>query len=143
MSAKELVMKTVRKMSDEMSMEKILEELAILAAIQRGEEAADAGKVISHDELVAAMAEEDNLSERFGPTRYSPCHGKSWSRHSGELASRYLIEFASRCRRPSPELFGKEPGVSHVAFLPVRDFLELPPRGHSIGRRPVAQGPQI
>jgi predicted transcriptional regulator len=51
MSAKELVMKTVRKMSDKMSMEEILEELAILAAIQRGEEAADAGKVISHEEM--------------------------------------------------------------------------------------------
>jgi predicted transcriptional regulator len=51
MSAKELVMKSVRKMSDKMSMEEILEELSILAAIQRGEEAADAGKVISHQEM--------------------------------------------------------------------------------------------
>ena len=38
-------------MSDKMSIEEILEELAILAAIQRGEEAADAGKVISHEEM--------------------------------------------------------------------------------------------
>lgn len=51
MSAKELVIKTVRKMSDEVSMDEILEELAILAAIKRGEEAADAGKVISHEEM--------------------------------------------------------------------------------------------
>lgn len=51
MSAKELVMKTVRKMSDDMSLEEILEELALLAAIQRGEEAADQGKVISHEEM--------------------------------------------------------------------------------------------
>jgi predicted transcriptional regulator len=53
MSAKELVLKTVRKMSDELSMEEILEELAILAAIRHGEEAADAGKVVSHEEIKA------------------------------------------------------------------------------------------
>jgi predicted transcriptional regulator len=51
MSAKELVLKTVRKMSDELSMEEILEELSILAAIREGENAADAGKVISHEEM--------------------------------------------------------------------------------------------
>jgi len=51
MSAKQLVLETVGKMSDKVSMEKILEELAILAAIQRGEEAADEGKVISHEEM--------------------------------------------------------------------------------------------
>lgn len=53
MSAKELVLKAVRKMSDEASMEQILEELAILAAIRQGEEAADAGKVVSHEEIKA------------------------------------------------------------------------------------------
>ncbi len=51
MSAKELVVKTVRKMSDELSMEEILEELSILAAIREGEDAADARKVISHEEM--------------------------------------------------------------------------------------------
>lgn len=47
MSAKELV----RKRSDKLSREEILEELAILAAIRQGEEAADAGQVISHEEM--------------------------------------------------------------------------------------------
>lgn len=51
MSAKELILKTVRKMSDKMTIEEILEELAILAAIRQGEEAADEGKVISHQEM--------------------------------------------------------------------------------------------
>jgi predicted transcriptional regulator len=51
MSAKQLVLETVRTMSDQMSMEQILEELAILAAIRRGEEAADEGKVVSHEEM--------------------------------------------------------------------------------------------
>ena len=51
MSAKELVLRTVRKMSDKLTIDQILEELAILAAIRRGEEAADQGKVITHDEM--------------------------------------------------------------------------------------------
>jgi predicted transcriptional regulator len=51
MSAKELVLKTVRKMPDKATIEQILEELAILAAIRRGEEAAEQSKVISHDEM--------------------------------------------------------------------------------------------
>lgn len=57
MSAKELILKTVRKMSDAMSMQEILDELAILAAIRRGEQAADEGKVISHDEIKKRVKE--------------------------------------------------------------------------------------
>ena len=51
MSAKELVLKTVGAMADNLSFDEIVNELAILAAIRRAEEAADAGKVISPDEL--------------------------------------------------------------------------------------------
>jgi predicted transcriptional regulator len=51
MSAKQLVLETVRKMSDKATMDEIVERLGILAAIRRGEEAADKGKVISHEEL--------------------------------------------------------------------------------------------
>ncbi len=51
MSAKELVLKTIRKMPAKATMDEIVEELAILAAIQRGEEAAEEGRVISHDEM--------------------------------------------------------------------------------------------
>ena len=51
MSAKEIVLETVKKMSDKMSMAEILEEIAILAAIREGENAADAGKLISHEEM--------------------------------------------------------------------------------------------
>lgn len=51
MSAKQLVLETVREMSDKATMEQIVERLAILAAIRRGEEAADKGKVISLDEM--------------------------------------------------------------------------------------------
>lgn len=48
MSAKQLVLDAVRKMPERATIDQILEKLAILAAIRRGEEAADQGKVISH-----------------------------------------------------------------------------------------------
>ncbi len=51
MSNKELVIETVRKLPEDASLQQISEEIAILAAIQRGREAADAGDVISHEEL--------------------------------------------------------------------------------------------
>jgi predicted transcriptional regulator len=56
MSNKQLVIETVQEMAEEASMEEILENIAILAAIRRGEEAADEGRVISHDELQKRIA---------------------------------------------------------------------------------------
>jgi predicted transcriptional regulator len=38
-------------MPESATLEEISEELAILAAIRRGEAAADAGRVLTHDEL--------------------------------------------------------------------------------------------
>jgi len=51
MSAKELILDTVRKMSDQLSMEQILEELQILAAIRSGEQAIEKGNVVTHEEM--------------------------------------------------------------------------------------------
>ncbi|MEX0703330.1 MAG: hypothetical protein WD069_14645 [Planctomycetales bacterium] len=51
MSNKDLVIEAVRELPDEASIEDILEKIAILAAIRRGEAAADAGRVIPHDEV--------------------------------------------------------------------------------------------
>ena len=51
MSAKELVLESVRNMPDDKSMDEIVEELTILAGIRRGEKAADEGRVISHEEM--------------------------------------------------------------------------------------------
>ena len=55
MSAKQLVIKAVRALPDESTMAQIAEEIAILAAIERGEAEADAGKLIPHDEVVRRM----------------------------------------------------------------------------------------
>jgi predicted transcriptional regulator len=51
MSNKELVIEAVRELPEEASFEEILEQIAILADIHRGEAAADAGQVIAHDEV--------------------------------------------------------------------------------------------
>jgi len=50
-SDKQIVLETLRRMPEEVSLQEISEEIAILAAIRRGEAAADAGRVISHEEL--------------------------------------------------------------------------------------------
>src|SRR5437660_6917215 len=51
MSNKEAVMEIVRKMPEEVTLEEILEEIQILAAIRRGEEAVREGRVVSYDEV--------------------------------------------------------------------------------------------
>ena len=52
MSAKQLVIKTVRALPDDSTIEQIAEQIAILASIERGEAEADSGKLIPHDEVV-------------------------------------------------------------------------------------------
>lgn len=51
MTNKELVLDTVRGLPDDATLEDISEQIAILAAIRKGEEAADAGRVVSHEEV--------------------------------------------------------------------------------------------
>lgn len=56
MTDKDLVMETLKKLPEEISIEQILEEIQILAAIRRGEQAADAGKVIPHEDVKKMVA---------------------------------------------------------------------------------------
>jgi predicted transcriptional regulator len=56
MTAKELVIHALKKLPEEVSMVEILEELEILAAIQRGQEAADSGQVIPHEDVKKMVA---------------------------------------------------------------------------------------
>ncbi len=56
MTDKELVINTLKKLPEETSIEQILEEIEILVAIRRGEAAADAGRVISHEEVKKIVA---------------------------------------------------------------------------------------
>jgi predicted transcriptional regulator len=51
MSDKEVVIEAIRQLPEQASFEEIAEEVAILAGIQKGEEDADAGRTIPHDEV--------------------------------------------------------------------------------------------
>lgn len=48
---KQLVRATLDRMPETATLEEVIEELSILAAIQQGEAAADAGKLVAHDEV--------------------------------------------------------------------------------------------
>jgi predicted transcriptional regulator len=49
MSDKQRVLDALQRMSETATLEEISEQIAILAAIRRGEEAADAGRLTSHE----------------------------------------------------------------------------------------------
>ena len=51
MSDKQRVIDAVARMSETASLSEISEQVAILAAIRRGEAAADAGQVVPHEEV--------------------------------------------------------------------------------------------
>ena len=48
---KQLAAEALNRMPESVSLEKISEELAILAAIRRGEQAVAEGRVVSHEEV--------------------------------------------------------------------------------------------
>jgi predicted transcriptional regulator len=56
MSNKDTVIEAVRALPDGASFEEILEEVAILAAIRRGQADVEAGRVISHEEVKRQVA---------------------------------------------------------------------------------------
>jgi hypothetical protein len=56
MSDKDVVIETIRRMPEVATLEQISEEIAILAAIRKGEEAADAGRVTPHEEVRQKLA---------------------------------------------------------------------------------------
>jgi predicted transcriptional regulator len=51
MSNKEIVIEAIRQLPEQVSFEEIAEEIAVLAAIQKGERDADAGRTIPHDDV--------------------------------------------------------------------------------------------
>ena len=51
MSDKQMVIDVVRELPEETTLEEILEQVRILAALQRSAEDADAGRVIPHEEV--------------------------------------------------------------------------------------------
>lgn len=57
MTDKQLVIDAVSRLPEASTIEAIQEEIEILAAIKRGEEAAAAGRVIPHEEVKKLVAE--------------------------------------------------------------------------------------
>ena len=56
MSDKDVVLETLRQMPEAATLEQISEEIAILAALRKGEVAADAGRVTPHEEVRQKLA---------------------------------------------------------------------------------------
>ena len=56
MTNKALVIETVRSLSETLTLDEISEEVALLAAIRKGEEAAEAGRVVPHEEVRRMVA---------------------------------------------------------------------------------------
>ena len=51
LTEKQLALEALRQMPESVTLQRISEEFAILAAIRRGEAATDAGHVLSHEEV--------------------------------------------------------------------------------------------
>jgi predicted transcriptional regulator len=51
LTEKQVALEALGRMPESVTLQQISEELAILAAIRRGEAAADAGRVLSHEEV--------------------------------------------------------------------------------------------
>jgi predicted transcriptional regulator len=51
MSNKEIAIQAIRQLPERASFEEIAEEVTVLAAIQKGERDADAGRIIPHDDV--------------------------------------------------------------------------------------------
>lgn len=66
MSEKSAVLETIRGLPEEATFEEIIETLSILAAIRRGERAADAGELVPHDEVEARL--ESWITKSSGPS---------------------------------------------------------------------------
>ena len=64
MSNKEMVIEAVRKLPENASLDQISEQIAMLAAIRRGERAIEEGKMISHE--VVRERSESWSSKSFG-----------------------------------------------------------------------------
>ena len=56
MTDKQMILETISGLPEHASVQQIAEEIEILAAIRRGEEAADAGRTTPHEEVKAMLA---------------------------------------------------------------------------------------
>jgi predicted transcriptional regulator len=55
-SNKKLVIETIRELPDEVTIDEIIEQIALLAGIRKGESDADLGRVVAHERVKEKMA---------------------------------------------------------------------------------------
>ena len=55
MSTKEIVMEAVNQLPADASFDQIMREIEILASIKKGEEAAEAGRIVPHEKVKALV----------------------------------------------------------------------------------------
>ena len=77
MSNRDAAIELLRDLPDDATFDEILEELRTLSAIRRGEEAADQGRLLSHDEVRARV--EGWRSKSVGPNQPRPTSATSSS----------------------------------------------------------------
>jgi predicted transcriptional regulator len=56
LSQRDLVIETIRKLPQEVTIDEIIEEIALVAALRKGEQDADSGRTISHEQVRETMA---------------------------------------------------------------------------------------
>ena len=56
MSNKELVIETIRKLPEEATIDEIVDEVVLLASLRKGEEDADAGRLVPQEEARRRLA---------------------------------------------------------------------------------------
>jgi predicted transcriptional regulator len=61
-SQKELVIETIRKLPEEVTIDEIVVEIALLAAIRKGEQDADSGRDVTHEHVRERMAARLSVS---------------------------------------------------------------------------------
>jgi len=65
-SQKQMALETLRQMPESATLQEISREIALLAAIRRGEDAAEAGRVLTHEEVKRRSAAWTSKSSGWG-----------------------------------------------------------------------------
>jgi predicted transcriptional regulator len=73
MSGKQIVLEALERMPESATLDEISEQIAILAAIRRGEEAADAGRITSHEKLKQRSAAWSGVKKASVPAGSPDC----------------------------------------------------------------------
>src|SRR5579872_4658718 len=70
MTRKELILRMIQKLPEDVSYARVMYHLTVMEKIERGDEQIERGEGIDHDDLVAQLEEEEcRASESSGPPK--------------------------------------------------------------------------